>query len=88
MNDTAVPINRLIAYTFWALAGLTMIAAWLVILIAGHPVGYMLGLTALCFIGVAAVSQIRCYVVRLCSLLRAYESADRASAAADLHAIR
>lgn len=88
MNDTAIPINRLIAYTFWGLAALTLLAAWLVALTASPLVGGMLGITALCFIGVAGVSQIRCYVVRLCALLRAYNRAELDRRSADLHSVR
>lgn len=73
MNDTTVPINWLISYTSWALAALTLASAWLVTLVADQQVGAMLGITALCFSAIAAVSQIRCYVVRLCSLLRAMQ---------------
>lgn len=85
MNETAVPINRLICYAFWALAGLTLAAAWVVALVADHAVGDMLGITALCFTAIAAVSQIRCYVVRLCSLLRTLRS--ERDQAGDLHSV-
>lgn len=86
MQDATVPLNRLITYALWALAGLTLAAAWLVAMVVDRPVGLMLGITAVCFCAMAGVSQIRCYVVRICGLLRAYERAER-ERARDLHTV-
>lgn len=71
MNDTAVPIYRIISATGWGLSAILLTAAWIVTLVANHGVGDMLGMTAVIAAGIGGIAQVRIYTVHVCAILRA-----------------
>lgn len=86
MTDTTVPLARVVTFVLWTLGAFALIAAWVVTLTASHATGDLLGITAIVFCAVAGVSQIRCYVLRVCTLLRLVRSEQEVNA--ELHGLR
>jgi hypothetical protein len=70
MHDGSIQISRLITAVLWITTGLFYLAAWIVTLSASWHIGAMLALTGCLFAGMAGVSQVRCYSMRICGLMR------------------
>ena len=71
MDDNSVPLSRVVAGTLSTIAMLMIVSAWIVALSDDYHVGIMVGITAMPVVAAAAVSWIRCYSLRVCSMLRA-----------------
>lgn len=71
MQESSIPLSRILAVTLWASVGGLMIAAWSVLAAGSAEVATMLGLMACATSAGAAVANIRSYSLRVCSLIRA-----------------
>ena len=70
MHDRYINAARLITAALWVLAGSLYAAAWIVSLFNWRT-AVMLGFTGTLFSCLAGVSQVRCYSLRVCGLMRA-----------------
>jgi hypothetical protein len=70
MHDGSIQISRLITAVLWITTALLYAAAWVVTLTASWHIGAMLAFTGCLFAGLAGVSQVRCYSLRICGLMR------------------
>lgn len=72
MNDERFfPAGAIVAACIWAWVVLLLCAAWASWLLGGpHNLPILLGLTACASSAAAATAHIRCYSVRLCTLIR------------------
>lgn len=82
MTDGSVAWSRVITGILWCLAGAVTVATWITWLAGQREWGYILGLTLIPITTVAGVSQVRCYALRVCGLIRV---SDRQPP--DLHAL-
>lgn len=87
MNDTSISTSRLITATLWVLAGLTFAAAWVAWWATDHELAVMIATTGVLPLGAAATSQVRCYTLRVCGLLRATGGFER-ERTPELHSLR
>lgn len=71
MNDSTVETSKLITALLWTLVSLLGLAAWVTWAAGTEDVWMMLAFTACATSAVAATSQIRCYTLRVCGMLRA-----------------
>ena len=76
MRDGQVPTSKIITFVLWAWTGFVLIGAWAAWLAGRHELAAMVGFTACASSAVAATSQIRCYTLRVCGLLRIVGSLD------------
>jgi hypothetical protein len=70
MHDSSIQLSRLITAVLWFMAASMFLAAWTVALFANWHVAVMLGFTGCLFACLAGVSQVRCYTLRICGLVR------------------
>lgn len=70
MVEPTVSIYRAVATAAWSLAALLLLAAWIAFLVGHHHVPALLGLTAIGFVGVAAVLTIHGWVSRVCQVVK------------------
>lgn len=71
MHDGSIQVSRVISGSLWLLTCLIYLAAWIVGLAVSWRVGVLLGFTGCLVCCMAGVSQIRCYSLRMCGLVRA-----------------
>ena len=72
MRDSSISTSKLVTALLWAWVTLLFAAAWLVwALDRDSDLWMMLALTGCVSSAMAATSQIRCYSLRICGLLRA-----------------
>lgn len=71
MRDSTVQTSRLITTLLWTVVSLLLAASWVTWATGTRSVWMMLAFTGCLTSAVAAVSQIRCYTLRVCGLLRA-----------------
>jgi hypothetical protein len=76
MHDGAIPTSKLITATLWGWVALVILTAWLTWFLGYHGLAMMFGFTACALSAVAAASQIRCYSLRLCGVIRAVSGPD------------
>lgn len=71
MNDArSVPLTTLTVYLLWIWVAVSLTASWS-LMISGDPhVAFMFGITSCVSTGVAVVASVRCYVLRVFSLIR------------------
>lgn len=71
MNDRSISASSTITTALWAWAFLLLLSSWGVMAFHGPwELAAMLGFSTCVFTGVAATSQIRCYTLRMCQLIR------------------
>lgn len=87
MQDSTVATSKLITSALWAWVAALFIAAWLTYAITTHDIWMMLAFTGCASSALAATSQIRCYSLRICGLLRV-ASGLGAPRSADVHSLR
>ena len=77
MYDGSVSTSKLITIALWAWVILLLSAAWIVWALGKHEGAAMLGFTACASSAAAATSQIRCYSLRVCALMRVTPGGER-----------
>lgn len=92
MHEGFVGRTTVIAICLWVLVAGLMLAAWLVITLAGGDswkIGGMLAASACATSAIAAAFQIRVYMLRTCALIRAIgTAASTALGSAEVRPIR
>lgn len=69
-DSTAIPLPIVIAYTLWTLVVVTLLATWILMAVEQDRVAIIMGLTSGVIAPAAAACTVRCYFVRLSSLVR------------------
>lgn len=79
MHESTISTSRVIASTLWTWVVVLMAAAWIIILWAPQhwPTAMMLAATSCASSGIAAVMHVRCYAIRMCTLIRTSSTAGR-----------
>lgn len=85
MHDTAIPASRLITIALWTASVVVLVISWVVWLRGNQSLAVMIGTTAIIIVAAAAVSQIRCYQLRICRLVRMVGGLEPTRS--DLHAV-
>lgn len=76
MIEPTISLCRFFAYLAWAFVALLVFAAWIVLGL-GHPnFAALLGFTGCASSAVAVVLTIRCWVTRVCGLIRLLHADD------------
>lgn len=70
-NTRAVALSAVIVYSLWALMFGSLITALALIGTTHHRLASAFGLITLVLLGIAAVVTLRCYILRVCGVLRA-----------------
>lgn len=71
MQDSVIPVSRLISYSLWAAVGAVTAAAWATALTGHWQLGLMFGFTACVTSALAAAWQVRCYIFRALQMVLA-----------------
>lgn len=72
MNNTrAVALSAVIVYALWAVMFAAFIASTSLMAAGRNGLAGALGLTTIVLLGIASVVTVRCYVIRVCTLIRA-----------------
>lgn len=77
MHDSSISTSKLITAALWAWVLLLFAAAWATWALGASEIWMMLAFTGCASSACAATSQIRCYALRLCAMVRATGGADR-----------
>lgn len=85
MQDAAVPISKVAAMGAWSVAAILFVVTW-VLVANGSRWAHVMSYSSIVVCIVAATLQVRCWVVRVCALLRATAGLD--GEGSNLHAIR
>ncbi len=78
MRDNDVSLSKLVTIILWVLSAFVFLADWAIWFAGYRDLAIMVGTTAILVVSAAAVSQIRCYSLRICGLLRAIGGLDDA----------
>jgi hypothetical protein len=89
-NGRDVSTGTIVAGVTWVLAGVCMLAAWILMWTGHDGAAHMMGFTGCGITGAAAVATMRSYMVRTCALLRTLHRLDVSNEArgAELHSLR
>lgn len=79
MHDSQVSASKVITAVLWVWTGAILAAAWTVWVFDQKDLSAMFGFTACASSAVAATSQIRCYTLRVCGLLRVVHGLDESA---------
>lgn len=71
MNDTSVPISKIVTICLWGAVLATLLTAWGVTFAGHQHTALMLGLTAGVTSAAAAVHSVRCFTMRTHLIIRA-----------------
>ena len=86
-NTRTIPLSAIVVYALWA----TMFASFLTsTTLLGFGLTSLAGafaLTTMVLLGIAAVATIRCYVLRICALIRALHNVEAEWNVTGLHTI-
>lgn len=71
MQDSVVPVSRLVACSLWSIVGAVTVASWLTALTGHWRLGLLFGFTACVTSALAAAWQVRCYIFRALQMVLA-----------------
>lgn len=92
MHDSAIPASRIITFTLWAATVVVLATSWLLAASDQWRLAQQFGYTAGALSAGAAVSHVRCYMLRVTALIKLYGNsmAERSmpSEGAEIRALR